>query len=164
MKSIPQILITYSLLVISVAGCATRSQILINHENKIYVCTSRAWLGFLGGKDKLTNCINKKNHSGYIEIQRAGFYGFRFIERDGGGIMVSAVFPDSPAQKAGIRVRDVIVRINGEQVNNADIARRSMFTEAGNNINLTMLRNGQEESVNLTSSLPSNSGIVLKVR
>jgi serine protease Do len=44
-----------------------------------------------------------------------------------GGLVVSRVDADSPAAAAGLRAGDVIYRVNGEEVNTAEDAQRSIF-------------------------------------
>jgi len=70
-------------------------------------------------------------------------FGFGARNRSG-GLTVLAVEPDSPATAAGLKVGDVITKINGED------ARRSDFGElAGKTIKLSVRRGSQEEELTM---------------
>ncbi|MGV3523268.1 MAG: DegQ family serine endoprotease [Candidatus Sericytochromatia bacterium] len=60
------------------------------------------------------------------------------------GILVSGVSPGSPAEKAGIQKYDVITRLNGQSVSDANQFRnRIALTAPGSQVKLDILRNGQ---------------------
>ena len=60
------------------------------------------------------------------------------------GVLVTAVTPDSPADQAGLRAGDVIVRFEGRPVRGAGALRWEVAcTEAGTRISLHVLRNGK---------------------
>lgn len=66
------------------------------------------------------------------------------------GIAVTEVAADSPAMRAGIQVGDVIVAVNGTEVNQANTLRNLIASSApGSNVRLKLLRNGQEREVSL---------------
>jgi len=70
-------------------------------------------------------------------------FGFGARNRSG-GLTVLAVEPDSPATAAGLKVGDIITKINGED------ARRSDFGElAGKTIKLSVRRGSQEEELTM---------------
>ena len=96
-------------------------------------------------------------------------FGFGARNRNG-GLTVLAVEPGSPAAAAGIKVGDVITKINGEDV------RRSEFNDlAGKTIKLTVKRGSQEEELTMnvgsrelnvfsTAELPKPDARQLRVR
>jgi S1-C subfamily serine protease len=45
-----------------------------------------------------------------------GFVGVTFQASDDGGVMITEIRPDGPAEKAGMRVHDVIRKFNGEPI------------------------------------------------
>jgi serine protease Do len=60
------------------------------------------------------------------------------------GILVSGVMPGSPAEQAGIRKYDVILRLNGRSINDSNQFRNQVaLTAPGSNIEIDLLRNGQ---------------------
>ena len=66
------------------------------------------------------------------------------------GVLVSRVFEDSPAEKAGIKVNDVIVSYNGQSVKNAnELMNRVAFTDPGASANIIVIRDGNQKSMNI---------------
>jgi len=67
------------------------------------------------------------------------------------GIVVEAVEPGSPADKAGLQAGDVITNINGQPVHNgADLVNPIAQTAIGQNVQLRYVRSGQTKDVTLT--------------
>jgi S1-C subfamily serine protease len=61
------------------------------------------------------------------------------------GAQVTQVRPGSPAEKAGIRPGDVIVRLNGEILENPNSLQRALAgRKVGSRIQLSVVRNGVE--------------------
>lgn len=62
------------------------------------------------------------------------------------GAIVSSVLPGSPAEKAGIRVGDVVTALNGERVEDGNSLRnRIAATQPGTEITVSVLREGKEQ-------------------
>ena len=71
----------------------------------------------------------------------------------GGGALVGDVSPNSPAAKAGIERGDLILEINGQQVEGPqDLSVRVSQTAPGTTVHLKVFRNGQTRDVNVTLS------------
>ncbi len=69
-----------------------------------------------------------------------GFFGVELSETDG-HVTVAAVYPDSPAQRAGLQRGDVIVRINNTDIDTLrDVQRAVSRTAAGSKITMTFRR------------------------
>ncbi|MFB3909936.1 MAG: PDZ domain-containing protein [Candidatus Eisenbacteria bacterium] len=67
------------------------------------------------------------------------------------GALVSEVDPGGPADRAGIRERDVIVRVDGERVDNArDLVDRLADHQPGDALELGVLRDGRDETYRVT--------------
>jgi serine protease Do len=67
------------------------------------------------------------------------------------GALVAEPQANSPAMKAGIKSGDVIIKVNGEAVNDArSLARRISTLSPGASVKLTVVRGGKEEVVTLT--------------
>jgi serine protease Do len=74
-----------------------------------------------------------------------------FDETNASGAVVTQVEPDSPAQKAGLQIGDVITAINGEKVADAgELQVKVGEDKPGTRLELTVLRNGKTESIPVT--------------
>jgi serine protease Do len=64
------------------------------------------------------------------------------------GVIIAQVMPSSPAEKAGLKVGDVVIAIDGEKVSSVrDLQLRVMKTPPGKELTLTVIRNGKEENI-----------------
>ncbi len=60
------------------------------------------------------------------------------------GVLVTAVIPDSPAQAAGVKAGDVILKVDGQDVKTADGIQQAVETRAiGDNLKLDLRRSGK---------------------
>jgi serine protease Do len=67
------------------------------------------------------------------------------------GILVSGVTPGGPADKAGLKAGDVILELNGTDVNDPNTLRNEIAATApGSQITLTINRNGTQQQVQAT--------------
>ena len=70
---------------------------------------------------------------------------------DQGGVAITQVEPDSPGAKAGLKVEDVIVAMNGEKIDDMQAFRLKVASlPPGSTINLKVLRNGSTVNVPVT--------------
>src|SRR5450631_1580815 len=75
------------------------------------------------------------------------------------GVEISEVAQGSPAERAGIKVGDVVVSINGTPVEGAAQLRNGLaLLRVGQSVELCLLRNGAQSSVTLTINAPSSLG------
>jgi len=66
------------------------------------------------------------------------------------GVMVSSVEDGSPADKAGVKVGDIIRRVNGTPIRDVDEAYRALFgANVGDTITLTVERDGKSLTMKL---------------
>jgi Do/DeqQ family serine protease len=73
------------------------------------------------------------------------------------GVEISEVAPGSPADRAGIKVGDVAISMNGVSLENATQLRNALaLLRVGQSVELHLLRNGAERSVTLTINPPSS--------
>ncbi len=83
-------------------------------------------------------------------ILLSAFLALPYTVVAGNGIMVRAVVENSPAEEAGIEPGDIILEVGGQPIqNSADLSNMVNSVEAGANISLTLLRNGQQVSKTL---------------
>ncbi len=83
-----------------------------------------------------------------------GFLGVIFVP-DKDGARIEYVFPDSPAEKAGLKADDVVSRLNGGGIKDAnDLAAKISSSGIGASIKLSILRGGEKttQEVNLGES------------
>jgi len=70
--------------------------------------------------------------------------------KDASGAEVTYVDHDAPAGKVGLRVHDVILQMNGQQVQGIEQLRRMLHeTPAGRSIVLLISRDGQQQTINV---------------
>src|SRR6516225_9431752 len=68
-----------------------------------------------------------------------------------GGIVVREVAPDSPAAKAELKQGDVILKLNGESVKDAEAFVRSIAAKKpGEKVAVLIRRDGKEQTINAT--------------
>ena len=73
-----------------------------------------------------------------------------------GGVLVTSISPNSPADSAGLQVSDVIVEFDGERVRSArQFARLVQETAAGRQVRASLLRSGKRQDVTIA---PADSG------
>lgn len=66
------------------------------------------------------------------------------------GALISQIIKDSPAEKARLKIGDVIVSADGERVKNThDLIRRVLKKNVGDEMNLGVIRNSRSYSVNV---------------
>ncbi|HEY0321626.1 MAG TPA: PDZ domain-containing protein [Pyrinomonadaceae bacterium] len=82
----------------------------------------------------------------------------RYSLREPRGIVITKVFEDSPAARAGLRAGDVILRFDGEQVSTYSKLQR-LISEAApeQTVRLSISRNGTEQEVSVTMGRRKNS-------
>jgi serine protease Do len=72
----------------------------------------------------------------------AEYYG---IKKEQKGVLITEVFPGDPADKAGIRAKDVVIEVNGKKVENArELTRMVADIGVGDTAPVKVLRDGKE--------------------
>ncbi len=67
---------------------------------------------------------------------------------DEGGVEITVVEPDSPAEKAGLKIGDVLLRFNGQRVDGMEqFARMVHETPAGREVKIDISRGGMAQTV-----------------
>ena len=67
------------------------------------------------------------------------------------GVIISQILPGSPAAQSGLRVNDVITKINTQQIDGAHpITSILLHTRPGDKVTLTIIRDGKQQTVDLT--------------
>jgi serine protease Do len=67
------------------------------------------------------------------------------------GVIISDVVEDSPAEKAGLKTDDIVLKIDGQKVNGPNmLAARVASKRPGDNVTLTILRDGKQQTITVT--------------
>lgn len=80
--------------------------------------------------------------------QLAEFFG----TKNGHGVLVRSVDKGSRAEKAGFRAGDVIVRVNGDSINDSGDFSHALRNRQGNSVSVNIIRDKKEQT--LTLNLP----------
>ena len=95
-------------------------------------------------------------HAENINRENMGRYHMNQVR----GVGVTQVVKDSPAEKAGLRKDDVILRIDGESVNSVRKLNRLVSEMApDHSVKITVSRGGAEQEVTATIGKRSNSSV-----
>jgi Do/DeqQ family serine protease len=67
------------------------------------------------------------------------------------GVLINSVTPGGPADQAGLKTGDVILQVNGKEVNDSNVLRNQIAATApGTALTLTIQRDGQQKQVQAT--------------
>src|SRR5207244_4402738 len=73
------------------------------------------------------------------------------LPSDTQGVIISQILPGSPAAQSGLKVNDVITKINTQQIDGAHpITLILLHTRPGDKVTLTIIRDGKQQTVDLT--------------
>jgi serine protease Do len=122
--------------------------------------TGNEGVGFALPSNIAINIYNQLVQSGHVV---RGSIGVRFQEgvstnpivlhRLGAesGVVIQLVVPGGPAEKAGLKVQDVLTKVNGKVVHNSnELVDPIIQTPVGNKVRLTYVRDKQEHEVTIT--------------
>ena len=84
--------------------------------------------------------------------QAKGFLGIQFrLNPNGKGMLIQEVLPDSAAAKAGLKAKDVILKIDGtEPTSLKEFIGILELKQPGDEVTLDILRDGKEERIKVT--------------
>ena len=98
--------------------------------------------------------------SGMPKLLPNQFYLSSDAKISGGGVQVSAISKDSPAEKAGLNKNDTLLEFNGQKVENSTKIRQDLKNNAGKTVSLKISRNGKEISKSVKLNEKGNSGFL----
>lgn len=75
-----------------------------------------------------------------------------------GYVRILRTLPDNPARKAGLKAGDIIYKVDGEEVysENTDTISRKIRGEAGTEVEVTVVRDGEEKTFKMTRETINN--------
>ena len=81
--------------------------------------------------------------------QAKGFLGIQFrLNPDGKGMLIMEVLPDSAAAKAGIKAKDVVLKVDGTEPTSLQEFRAIFeLKQPGDEVTLDILHDGKEKKV-----------------
>lgn len=91
---------------------------------------------------------------------RGAEIGVRVADATERGVVIEEVQPDSPAEKAGLKQKDVIVEFDNERVRSTrQFSRLVQETPPGRTVKATILRDGRQQDVQITPSEGRRTGV-----
>ncbi|MBS3813772.1 trypsin-like peptidase domain-containing protein [Candidatus Bipolaricaulota bacterium] len=102
---------------------------------------TRAWLGV--GFQKVTPEMGEK-----------------FGLEDGHGVLISEVYPDSPADRGGLKSGDIIIKVNDNKITGAtEFQQEIMYRDVGEEVELTLIRNQERKTITVELGKRDNGQI-----
>lgn len=113
------------------------------------------WVDDDGGERKVIVITDKDDSDrGFMGVELDNLndqLGEYFGAKDGKGALISKVSDDSPAAAAGLRAGDVILKVDGEEIDDAgDVHEAMADTEPEQEIEVAILRKGKKKTVKVT--------------
>jgi serine protease Do len=82
-----------------------------------------------------------------LKGELAEYYGLKGTE----GVLVTDVVPGNPAEKAGIKAKDIITAVNGEKVKSSrELTAKAATLPVGETSKIKVVRDGQEKTFDVT--------------
>jgi len=99
--------------------------------------------------DRWSQYIPAESYSAYMEQMNNAYVGVGItvsVREDGQGVDVTQVQAGGPAEEAGMKAGDVIVKVDGQKVDTSDLSdvRNRVKGNPGTTVDLTILRDGSE--------------------
>ncbi len=108
---------------------------------------------FLSLEDPYSVYYTEEEYNSFMELNEGSYggLGITITPSKDGFITVVGTFEDTPASRAGIKMDDKIIKVNGEPypADKMDIAISKMKGEPGTSVNITILRGEEEIEMNL---------------
>jgi serine protease Do len=83
-----------------------------------------------------------------------------FNLKEKSGALISQVYGESPAEKAGLKAGDAVIEIDGVKITNSqDVVREVLKKQVGQKVNFVVLREGKRTEISLTTAqMPEKLG------
>lgn len=99
--------------------------------------------------------VHSSRRSGLLLENLTPQLGDYFGTKNGEGVLVRSVEKGTPAEKAGFRAGDVIIRVNGDRIADASDFSHALNSRKDNTVSVNVIRDRHEQTLTLT--LPSRS-------
>ena len=160
------LVITFAVLMAVLPGCSL-GHFAFNFKHKIphgmnfnEKRISPEKFNFKGRQCNPENNFFKNKHMFKQNVENIPFMGIEMSKtaKDVKGVLVNSVITGSPAEKAGIKPQDIITAFDGKAVNSPyELYSQVLSHKVGDNVKLTVSRNGQSLELNLTlAGLPNS--------
>ena len=105
--------------------------------------------------DRWSYYISAEDMAAYQEDKNNAYVGIGvtvLLNEDEGGITITDVTPEGPADQAGLKIGDVIIAVEGESTTELgmDETKNRIRGEEGTEVTLTIRRDGTEQDVTIT--------------
>ncbi len=97
--------------------------------------------------DKHSSYMDPVNYEAANQSLAGSYEGIgAYVDTGGDFLTITSPIPGSPAEKAGLRPGDIIVKIDGEDMTGVDpeVARQHVLGPAGSTVHLSIAREGQD--------------------
>lgn len=122
---------------LSLVGCASFDQELVDWRGQVHRC-NQSGIGVIGARmalDTNERCMSSLEQLGYVKAELHGQSGLVLATNANAyekhGPIIQSVTDNSPAQLAGAKAGDYLLKVNGEIVHDVQQARRLMFGAVG---------------------------------
>ena len=128
-------------------------------EEKQMDAVYKALVDSLG--DKYSQYMNEEEYSKFLSYVSGTFTGIgvTFSQEDNDEFIISKVAHDSPAEKAGLKNGDVIVRVDGKAYKDADKAAEKIRGKEGTSVKITYRRNGKEKEAEIVRAVVNEPSV-----
>jgi serine protease Do len=104
--------------------------------------------------------VHSSTRSGLMIENLTPQLGDFFGAKNGQGVLVRSVEKGSRAEKAGFRAGDVIVRINGETINDTGDFSHALSARKDNTASISIIRDKKEQTITLTLPERNHSQVI----
>lgn len=115
--------------------------------------------------DEYSEYLTKKETDeweSYLNGEFSGI-GISFQKNDNGEYQVTEVFKDSPAEKAGIKAGDIILKVDGNLYKTSEEMSEHIRGKSGTTVELVLMRNNKEIKASITRETVKEKTVYSKV-
>lgn len=122
-----------------------------DYEDLDTVLEDKAFYGMTKFEDDpYTTYMSKEENNSFISSLNMNYVGIgvQYYQHNGTAT-ITRVFKESPAENAGIKVGDIMKKVNGEAVDNltSDEIKNMVVGQEGTTVDITVDRNGEEKTL-----------------